>query len=87
MDEKGSLDGQALKVKVVCRRDSQNPHYAQDRSCLMVTVIECIATDIGVIPPMYIYKGGRHLLGWHAAVQDKEQAIFAWSTKSCISKM
>jgi len=47
----------------------------------MVTVIECIAADGRVIPPMYIYKGGKHLLGWHAGVQDKEQATFAWSTK------
>jgi len=30
---------------------------------------------------MYIYKGSRHLLGWHAGVQDKEQATFAWLTK------
>ena len=47
----------------------------------MVTVIECIAADGRVIPPMYIYKGGKHLLGWHAGVQDKEQATFAQSTK------
>jgi hypothetical protein len=47
----------------------------------MVTVIECIAVDDSIIPPMYIYNGGKHLLGWHAGVQDKEQAIFAWSTK------
>jgi hypothetical protein len=30
---------------------------------------------------MYIYKGGKYLLGWHAGVQDKEQATCAWSTK------
>ena len=30
---------------------------------------------------MYIYKGGKHLLGWHAGVQDKVQATLAWSTK------
>jgi len=47
----------------------------------MVTVTECIAADGRVIPPMYIYKGGKYLLEWHAGMQDKEQATFACSTK------
>jgi len=47
----------------------------------MVTVIERISADRRVIPPRYIYKGSRHLLGWHAGVQDKEQATFPLSTK------
>jgi len=82
MDEKGFLLGQALKVKVICRRGRKNPHYTQDGNRKIVTVtIECIAADGRVIPPMYLYKGGKHLLGWHAGVQDKEQATFAWSTK------
>jgi len=81
MDEKGFLLGQAFKVKVICRRGIKNRNYTQYGNCKMVTVIECIAADGRVIPPMYIYKGGKHLLGWHAGVQDKEEAIFAWSTK------
>ena len=47
----------------------------------MLTVIECISADGRVISPMYIYMGSRYLLEWHAGVQDKEQAIYAWSTK------
>ena len=47
----------------------------------IVTVIECISAAGTIIPPMYIYKGGKHILGWHAGVQAKEQAIFAWSSK------
>jgi hypothetical protein len=81
MDEKGFLLGQALKVKVICHRGRKNPRYTQDGNREMVTVIECISADGRVIPPMYIYKGSRHLLGWHTGVQDKEQATFAWSTK------
>ena len=38
MDEKRFMLGQALKVKVICRR---NPHYTQDGNREMVTVIEC----------------------------------------------
>jgi len=30
---------------------------------------------------MYIYKEGKHLLGWHAGVQDKEETTFALFTK------
>ena len=81
MDEKGFLLGQPLKVKVICRRGRKNPRYTQDGNREMVTVIECISADGRVIPPMYIYKGSRHLLGWHAGVQDKEQATFTRSTE------
>ena len=77
MDEKGFMLGQALKVKVICRRGRRNPRYSQDRNREMVTVIECISAAGTVIPPMYIYKGGKHVLGWHAGVQAKEQATFA----------
>jgi len=81
MDEKGFLLGQAQKVKVICCRGWKGPHYAQDGNREIVTVIQCISSDGRVIPPMYMYNGSRHLLGWHAGVQDKEQATFAWSTK------
>jgi hypothetical protein len=47
----------------------------------MVTVIEYISGASTVIPPTYIYKGGKHVPGWHAGVQAKEQATFAWSSK------
>ena len=45
----------------------------------MVTVIECVSADGSVLPPMYIYKGPSHRMGWHAAVQAHEKATFAWS--------
>jgi len=63
MHEKGFLLGLALKVRVICRRGRKNPRYTQDGHREMVTVIECISADGRVIPPMYIYKGSRHLLG------------------------
>jgi len=69
MDQKGFLLDQALKVKVICRRGEKNRRYTQDGNREVVTVIECIAADGRLIPPMYIYKGGKHLLGWHAGVQ------------------
>jgi len=77
MDEKHFLLGQALKVKVIYRRGRKNLHYTKDGNSEMVTVIECISADGRVILPRYIYKGGKHLLGWHAGVQDKEQATSA----------
>ena len=81
MDEKGFLLGQDLKVKVICRRSQVISRYTQNGNREMVTVTECISADGIVILPMYIYKGSRHLLGWHAGMQDKERATFAWSTK------
>jgi len=47
----------------------------------MVTDIKCIAADGRVIPPVDINKGSRHLHGWYAGMQDKEQATFPWSTE------
>jgi hypothetical protein len=81
MDEKGFMLGEALKVKVIRRRGRKNPHYSQDGNCEMVHVIECISVAGMAIPPMYIYKGGKHVLGWHTGVQAKEQPTCAWSFK------
>lgn len=47
----------------------------------MVTVIEVISADGRVLPPMYVYKGAKHLMGWHAGVETKNLATFAWSPK------
>jgi hypothetical protein len=80
MDEKGFLLGQTLKVTIIYCRDQKNSHYTRNGNCKIVTVIEYITTDGRVIPPMYIYKGGKHLLEWHAGMQHREQAIIAWST-------
>jgi len=63
MDEQGFLLVQALKVKVICCRGQKNPCYTKDGKYEMVTVIECIAADGSVVPPMNIYKGGKNLLG------------------------
>ena len=79
MDEKGFMFGQALKVKVICRRGRRNPHYTQDGNREMVTVIECVSADGSVVPPMYIYKGSSHIMGWHAAAHTQEEATFAWT--------
>jgi hypothetical protein len=81
MDEKGFLLGIALKVKVICRRGRKNPRYSQDGNREMVTVIECVSAAGKVLPPMYIYKGSVHLMGWHVGVEAKEEATFAWSPK------
>ena len=79
MDEKGFMLGQALKIKVICRKGRRNPRYTQGGNREMVTVIECVSADGSVLPPMYIYKGSSHRIGWHAAVQAQEKATFAWS--------
>ena len=79
MDEKGLMLGQALKVKIICRRGRRNLHYTQDGNREMVTVIECVSADGSVLPPMYIYKGSSHLMGWHDAVGAEGKATFAWT--------
>jgi hypothetical protein len=63
MDEKGFMLGQVMKVKVIYCRGRRNPRYSQDENREMDTVIECISVAGKVIPPMYIYKGGKHVLG------------------------
>jgi hypothetical protein len=81
MDEKGFMLGKALKVKVITRRGRRNPRYTQDGTREMVTVVECIAADGRVLPPLYIYKGASHTMGWHSDVQPEDEATFAWSPK------
>ena len=62
-----------MKVKVICRRGRRNPHYTQDGNREVVTVIECVSADGSVLPPMYIYKGSSHIIGWHAAAHAQEK--------------
>ncbi len=81
MDEKGFLLGLALKVRVICHRGRRNPWYSQDENWEMVTVVQCVSAAGRVLPPMYIYKGSAHLMGWHVGVEVKEEATFAWSPK------
>jgi hypothetical protein len=71
----------ALKVNVVCSRGKSTACYTQDANCEIVTFVECIAADGGVICPRNFYKGRNHLLGWHAGVQEKHQPTCAWSTR------
>ena len=77
MDEMGLLPGLALKVRVICRRGRRNPWYTQDGNREMVTVVECVSAAGRILPPMHIYKGSAHLMGWHAGVEAKEEATFA----------
>jgi hypothetical protein len=81
MDEKGFILGKALKIKVIARRGRRNPRYTQDGTREMVTVVECVGADGCVLPPLYIYKGGSHTMGWHTAVQPEDQATFACSPR------
>ena len=71
--------GQALKVKVICRRGQHNPRYIQDGNREMVTIIECVSADGSILPLVYIYKGSSHFMGRYAAVHAQEKATFAWS--------
>jgi len=77
--------GQSVKVKVIVRRGRKNPRYTQDGKREMVTMIECVSADGRVLPPMFIYKGTKHLLGWYADVikedLDAGKATFARSAK------
>jgi len=51
---KAFLLGQALKQKVISHRGGKNPCYTQDGNGPKFNVIDCIAADGRVIPPMYI---------------------------------
>ena len=76
MDEKGFVMGQGQKVKVIVRRNPRN----ENRD--MVTVVDCISADGRVIPPLYIYKGSAHLVGWYTAVKKEDGNVtFAYSPK------
>ena len=81
MDEKGFLLGIALKVKAICHRGRKNLRYSQDGNRETVTVIECVSASGEVLPPMYIYKGSVHLMGWYAGVEAEETPTFSWSPK------
>ena len=47
----------------------------------MVTVIECVSAAGCVLPPMYIYKGTQHLMGWHTGVEKHEETTYAYFPK------
>jgi len=81
MDEKGIILGQAQKVRVIVKRARRNPRYTQDGNREMVTMVECISADGRVIPPLYIYKGSSHTMGWHSTVKKDEDVTFAYSPK------
>ena len=66
IDEKGFLLGLAQRSKVVCRhRKGSCIRQAEDGNRELITSIECVALDGDVLPPLIIYKGTNHYIGWH----------------------
>jgi len=50
-------------VKLIVHREEKNPRYTQDGNREMTPVIEMAGC---VVPPLHIYKGTSHTLGWHS---------------------
>ena len=66
VDEKGFRQGISDYAKVIVRWRERGmiPKVATDGKRELITVIECISGDGQVLPPMIIYKGAGHYMGW-----------------------
>ena len=65
MDEKGFLMGLAKRLKVICTYRQGNFPVADDGNRELLTCIESVSAAGVVLPPLIIYKGAAHYLGWH----------------------
>ena len=67
VDEKGFRQGISDRAKVIVRwrERGMTAKVATDGKRELITVIECISGDGQVLPPMIIYKGAGHYMGWY----------------------
>lgn len=65
MDEKGFLMRLAHRSKVICSNRQGNFPVADDGKRELLTCIESVSGAGVVLPPLIIYKGAAHDLGWH----------------------
>jgi DDE superfamily endonuclease len=70
MDEKGFRIGIASRTKCVVRRGRRNPRITHDGNRELITVLEAISASGRVIPPMTIFKGAHHYVGWYKLVAE-----------------
>jgi hypothetical protein len=83
MDEKGFLLGYAQSAKVIVHSSKKSYRFVtQDGNRELVTVWEGVSAAGFVCPPLIIYKGVHHQVGWHAD-SDKvpKDWLFATSPK------
>ena len=78
MDEKGFLLGLAQTSKVICSSQGANRFkLLDDGNRELLIVIESVSGNGCVLPPLIIYKGLHHYMGWHHFTgQDKESQKF-----------
>ena len=67
MDEKGFQQGISDKAKVICvhRQRGMTGKMATDGTRKLITVVETISGDGVSLPPLVIYKGASHYMGWY----------------------
>lgn len=70
MDEKGFILGFSAQSWVVCRSYLHNPLVTQDGSWELLTVLECVSSDVFVLPQFVVYKAKSHWTGWHGETDD-----------------
>jgi hypothetical protein len=73
--------GSRNNAKVICKRGEKSPQLTQDDNQQLVTIIECISTDGQVLPPIYIFKGTKLLVGRFAHLDKSNPTTFACSSK------
>ena len=74
MDEKGFRQGIADRSKVICKRLSKgrSGKVAENSNRELITVVEAISGDGMVLPPLVIYKGAAHYMGWYQHLKPED---------------
>ena len=78
MDEKGFRQGIADRARVICRHlpRGMSGKVAIDGNRELITVVETVCGDGFVLPPLVIYKGAAHYMGWYQYLNEK--ACIQW---------
>ena len=92
MDEKGFMIGLAARCKVIYNQlGHKGPiKVAEDGNRELLTVIECVSASGVVLPPLIIYKGSNHYMGWHQFTRQYPEAAefqFSYSPKGWTSRL
>lgn len=84
MDEKGFLQGVSDRAKVVCLRQvrGMSAKVATDGNRELITVIECVCGDGTTLPPLIVYRGAHHYMGWYNKLtKEAKDYKFSYSPK------
>jgi len=74
MNEKGLRQGISDRAKVIClyRGRGMTGKLATDGNREMITVVDAISGGGYVLPPLVIYKGSGHYMGWYQFLKSLE---------------